>query len=197
VSPDLALYLARQGLQQGPLPGSTTPHDVGYAYGSEPEPEEDPMPPHVPAVNGPRTCEEASRSTVDTVTLKLKGYPELRTGDAFDSRMFRPSRIRVVVGRSTGRGTTLISARVTGPFSARDAARQPGCTEATLQLPTTLGGAGWPDWIYEIVRRIMTEGETTMPRPKREDDDVRDAREELERLVEAEEEAQGNGDDDS
>lgn len=145
------------------------------------------MPQHVPAVANRPTCVEASRSEVVTVTLALSGQAELRDSTDIDGRWFAPRRMRVVVGTMSGRPITLIGARITGTLTAREHHRE----ETTLVLRQP-GAPGWPSWARKIVMQIMSdiEAKEAAMGGGKEDAGSKDAREELEKLVEAEEKRQ-------
>jgi hypothetical protein len=195
LAPDLALYLARQGLQQGPLPGSTPPATVGYALPSEPESEENPLAHHVPTADSVPTWLETSRSTVYTIAIKLDGQPPVRVAPtsaaanaAGSASQFTAQRMRLVIGHNT-RGVSLASARITGEHVAHKDSRG----QLARDMPCDLGSPEWPRWAAEIANKIMTDIErrTAMGRDGKEDEGTKDAREGLEKMVKEEEGKQG------
>lgn len=112
---------------------------------------------HVHDTATARAWRETGRSTVDTVTLKLEGYPLMRDeptssapNAAGTAAQFRPERMRLVISRR-GDVRSLVSARISGDLVARDS---DGDTVNRV-LPVDVDSPAWPAWAAEIAREVI------------------------------------------
>lgn len=177
-------YLERLGYPQGPS-RSTTPHQVGYGEHSEPEPEEVTLPAHAHETSTEPTWRETARSRVETITVKLTGYPPLKVESSnygvYGSgaiAVLDPGHLRVTASW-TGGVVKLVSARISGPLAARRAD-----DHTTRVMPSDLESPEWPQWARDIVEEVIGMG-------GKEDAGTKDAREELEKLIEKQEQQGG------
>jgi hypothetical protein len=107
-----------------------------------------------------RGWREASRSTVDTITLRLEGYPLVldeptssAPNAAGTAAQFRPDRMRLVISRR-GEVRTLVAARISGELVARDSSGTP----VSRTLPVDVDAPAWPAWAAEIAREVIGRG---------------------------------------